>query len=363
MAEPPSSERGRLAERSMSPGEHTEPLLEVRDLKKFFRVKRGFPNPKTVVVRALDEISFTVEPGEAFGLVGESGCGKSTAGRAVLRLIEPDSGVVRYRGADVLGFDKTALRGFRRKMQIIFQDPYASLNPRRMVGKALAEPMQVHGLGSKAEIAERVQALLDEVGLPPAATHRFPHEFSGGQRQRIGIARALTLEPELLIADEPVSALDVSIQSQILLLMQKLQGSHRLSFIFISHDLGVVRYFCQRMAVMYLGRIVEIGQIPTIFDEPLHPYTRVLRDASPVPDPAARTAFAKIEGEVPSAVNPPAGCHFHPRCPHAMARCREVYPAWRWLGEGRGVACHLLDEGTTQPPAGRFGRGVDGTFG
>jgi peptide/nickel transport system ATP-binding protein len=318
-----------------------DPVLTVAGLRKFFTARRGFPRTRTVTVRALDGISFTVADGEAFGLVGESGCGKSTAGRAVLRLVEPDAGEIRFKGEDVRGADRTRLRLLRRKLQIIFQDPYASLNPRRMIGKALMEPMLVHGIADARESAARAEALLAEVGLPAAALRRFPHEFSGGQRQRIGIARALTLEPELIVADEPVSALDVSIQSQILLLLQKLQERRRLAFIFISHDLGVVRYFCQRMAVMYLGRIVETGPIPAIFKEPLHPYTRMLRDASPVPDPRVKVAMQKIEGEVPSAVNPPSGCHFHTRCPHVMPKCREVYPEWRQVDGERGVACHL----------------------
>jgi oligopeptide/dipeptide ABC transporter ATP-binding protein len=318
-----------------------ETVLKVAGLRKFFTVKRGFPRTRTVTVRALDGISFEVRAGEAFGLVGESGCGKSTAGRAVLRLIEPDEGSVTYKGENVLAAGKETLRALRRKMQIIFQDPYASLNPRRMIGKALVEPMNVHGVGVAAEREERAAALIAEVGLPKNALMRYPHEFSGGQRQRIGIARSLTLEPELIVADEPVSALDVSIQSQILLLLQKLQERRHLSFIFISHDLGVVRYFCQSMAVMYLGRIVETGRIPGIFKEPLHPYTRMLRDASPVPDPAHKVAMLRIEGEVPSAVNPPSGCHFHTRCPHVMDVCRKVYPEWTQVDAERGVACHL----------------------
>jgi oligopeptide/dipeptide ABC transporter ATP-binding protein len=322
-----------------------ETLLSVRDLKKFFHVRRGFPNPKTVTVRALDEISFDVERGQAFGLVGESGCGKSTAGRSVLRLVEPDSGSILFDGEDIAAASSARMRELRKRLQIIFQDPYSSLNPRMRVGKALAEPLLVHGLFGRKEAEERVQDLLEEVGLPRDAGIRFPHEFSGGQRQRIGIARALTLEPELIIADEAVSALDVSIQSQILMLLRSLQESHNLSFIFISHDLGVVRWFCQTMAVMYLGRIVEKGPIPQIFNEPLHPYTVILRNASPVPDPTARKAFERIEGEVPSAVSPPSGCHFHPRCPHAMEICRSVYPKWTQVDARRSVACHLYSEG------------------
>jgi len=327
------------------------PLLQVEGLRKFFTVKRGFPNPKTVTVRALDEISLSVEEGESFGLVGESGCGKSTAGRSILRLIEPDAGAIRFRGEDVMAADKARLRALRRQMQIIFQDPYSSLNPRRLVGNALAEPMRVHGLGSEAEIRAKVRAILGEVGLPADAAERFPHEFSGGQRQRVGIARALTVEPALIVADEPVSALDVSIQSQILLLLRSLQDRLGLSYLFVSHDLGVVRWFCRRMAVMYLGRIVESGPIPEIFTEPLHPYTRTLRDASPVPDPRKKVTLAKLEGEVPSATSPPSGCHFHPRCPKASDICREVYPAWREVAPGRGVACHLYGEGGTAGPA------------
>jgi len=317
-----------------------QPLLDVQALRKFFEVKRGFPNPRTLTVRALDRVSFRVAQGESFGLVGESGCGKSTAGRTLLRLLEPDGGRVLFQGEDLLGASPRDLRRLRRKLQIVFQDPYSSLNPRRMIGKALAEPMKVHGLARGRALTERVAALLDEVGLPVDAMYRFPHEFSGGQRQRLGIARALSVEPLLIVADEPVSALDVSIQSQILLLLKKLQAEHGLSFLFISHDLGVVRYFCQRMAVMYLGRIVEEGPIPDIYEAPLHPYTRMLRDASPVPDPANRVAFNRIQGEVPSAVSPPPGCYFHPRCPQAMEHCKTEYPAWREV-EGRGVACHL----------------------
>jgi oligopeptide/dipeptide ABC transporter ATP-binding protein len=318
-----------------------EPILSVAGLRKFFTVRRGFPDTRKITVRAVDSISFGVEAGEAFGLVGESGCGKSTAGRAILRLVEPDDGAIRFKGEDVRTASKAQLRLLRRKLQIIFQDPYASLNPRRMIGKALTEPMRVHAIADRSEAAERARAILAEIGLPADAMTRFPHEFSGGQRQRIGIARALTLEPELIVADEPVSALDVSVQAQILLLLQKLQERRGLAFIFISHDLGVVRYFCRRMAVMYLGRIVETGPIPDIFKEPLHPYTKMLRDASPVPDPRTKVAMLRIEGEVPSAVNPPAGCHFHTRCPHVMPICRTTYPAWRQIDGERGVACHL----------------------
>ncbi len=320
----------------------TGTLLEVERLSKTFQVRRGFLGGATGTVHALSNVSFSVGVGETFGLVGESGCGKSTAGRSILRLVEPDAGRVRFKGEDVLTARAAQLRRLRREMQIVFQDPYSSLNPRRTIGQTLAEPMAVHGLGGAGEIAETVRAVLAEVGMPSDAAAKYPHEFSGGQRQRIGIARALVLQPELIVADEPVSALDVSIQAQILVLLRGLQEHRKLSFIFISHDLGVVRHFCRRVAVMYLGRIVETGPVPAIFDEPLHPYTQALRSASPVPDPKARVAMAKLEGEVASALAPPAGCHFHPRCPHAMEICKRVYPAWTHVGKDRGVACHLF---------------------
>jgi len=321
-----------------------EPVLQVGHLSKTFVSKRGFPNPVTITVRAVDDVSFTVNAGEAFGLVGESGCGKSTTGRALLRLIEPDAGTVSYRGQDVRAAKGSALRAIRRKLQMVFQDPYASLNPRRSIGKTLAEPMQVHRIGDQKLIAERVRALLAEVGLPPTAAERYPHEFSGGQRQRIGIARALSVDPELIVADEPVSALDVSIQAQVLLLLRDLQARRGLSYVFVAHDLGVVRFFCQSVAVMYLGRIVESGPVEQVFNEPLHPYTQVLRQASPVPDPRARSIAVRIEGEVPSAASPPSGCHFHPRCPHAMPVCKTEYPKWTQASAARGVACHLHNQ-------------------
>src|SRR5262249_27038556 len=234
-----------------------------------------------------------------------------------------------------------ALRAIRRKLQMVFQDPYSSLNPRRSIGKTLAEPMLVHRIGERGQVAERVKSLLAEVGLPTTAAERYPHEFSGGQRQRIGIARALSVDPELIVADEPVSALDVSIQAQVLLLLRDLQARRGLSYVFVAHDLGVVRFFCQSVAVMYLGRIVESGPVEQVFNEPLHPYTKVLREASPVPDPRARSIAVRIEGEVPSAANPPTGCHFHPRCPHAMPVCKTEYPKWTQASAARGVACHL----------------------
>jgi len=319
------------------------PVLEVEGLRKHFVTRKGFPKPKTVVVRAVEDVSFRIHEGEAFGLVGESGCGKSTAARALLRLIEPDAGRIAWRGEDVRAAEGARLKALRRRMQIVFQDPYSSLDPRQSVGSALMEPMHVHGIATGAEARRRAAALLEEVGLPPAALDRFPHEFSGGQRQRIGIARALTVEPELIVADEPVSALDVSVQAQVLLLLKELRRRRGLAFLFVSHDLSVVRWFCDRVAVMYLGRIVEEGPAARVLADPLHPYARMLRDASPVPDPSRRGAMPRILGEIPSAANPPPGCPFHPRCTHATELCAREMPRWTAApGEGQGgVACHL----------------------
>lgn len=318
----------------------SKPLLKVEGLQTFFSIKKGFPNPVTHTVRAVDGISFYINKGETFGLVGESGCGKSTAGRSILRLVEPQAGKVVLSGQNVLDMDKNQLLEMRRKMQIIFQDPYSALNPRQTIGRILAEPLRVHRMGTKGEIRDRVLSLLKEVGLPAEAAHKYPHEFSGGQKQRVGIARALLFEPELIIADEPVSALDVSIQSQVLALMQGLQETHNLSFLFISHDLAVVRYFCTRVAVMYLGKIVEQGPAKQVFDNPLHPYTQALRGASPIPDPTLSRKMLRMEGEVPSPIDPPQGCHFHPRCPKRMDICDKEYPPQIELENGRSVACH-----------------------
>ncbi|MDT8420319.1 MAG: ATP-binding cassette domain-containing protein [Desulfuromonadales bacterium] len=317
-----------------------KPLLKVEGLQTFFTIKKGFPNPVTHTLKAVDGVSFHINRGESFGLVGESGCGKSTAGRSILRLVEPQAGQVKLSGQDVLTMDRQQLLEMRRKMQIIFQDPYSALNPRQTIGRLLAEPLHVHRIGTKGEIRERVLALLQEVGLPPEAANKYPHEFSGGQKQRVGIARALLFEPELIVADEPVSALDVSIQSQVLALMQGLQETHNLSFLFISHDLAVVRYFCTRVAVMYLGKIVEQGPAKLVFDNPLHPYTQVLRGASPIPDPTLSRQMIRMEGEVPSPLDPPKGCHFHPRCPKVMEVCKQQYPPQIELDNGRTVACH-----------------------
>jgi peptide/nickel transport system ATP-binding protein len=318
------------------------PLLTVENLVKHFAGPwRAFGTRASL--RAVDGVSFTVARGESLGLVGESGCGKSTVARCLLRLTEPDAGVVRFDGIEVRDLDRAGLRALRRRMQLIFQDPYASLNPRRTIEQTLVEPMRVHGTVAPAQIRERLAAALEEVGLPTDAGRRFPHEFSGGQRQRVGIARALVLQPEFIIADEPVSALDVSVQAQILKLLEDLRSRHGLSFLFVSHDLGVVRHVCDRVAVMYLGHIVEEAPIPAIFDEPLHPYTQMLRAASPVPDPRARFALPRITGEIPSAMNPPSGCVFHPRCPHAMPRCSIEVPVLKDVAAGRRVACFLHD--------------------
>ena len=322
----------------------SEPLLVVRGLAKTFRAKRGWPVPKTVAVRALDGVSFSVDRGEALGIVGESGCGKSTVARACLRLIVPDAGEVRFGGVDVVAAGSSELRALRRRLQIVFQDPASALDPRQRIADALGEPIRVHGIARGKEVERTVARLLDEVGLPPSAARRYPHEFSGGQRQRIGIARALALGPDLIFADEPVSALDVSVQAQILVLLEELRERRSLAFVFISHDLGVVRHFCQRVAVMYLGRIVEEGPVPAIFEEPLHPYTRLLKASSPVPDPDKAVAMNLQEGEPPSPVDPPSGCHFHPRCPFAMERCRTVAPALQEVAPGRNVACHLFPD-------------------
>ena len=315
------------------------PILDVRGLGRRFAVGGGmFRRPAQV--HAVVDVSFAVPERASLGLVGESGCGKSTLARCLMRLVEPDEGRIVFDGEDVMAADRAALRSVRRRMQMVFQDPYASLNPRRTVSQTLAEPLHVHGLRGR-EITDRVAAALAEVGLPPDSLKRFPHEFSGGQRQRIGIARALVLQPRFIVADEPVSALDVSVQAQVLKLLESLRERHGLSLLFVSHDLGVVRHVCDRVAVMYLGRIVEEAPVPEIFDEPLHPYTRVLRAASPVPDPKARFALPRVVGEIPSAMDPPTGCAFHPRCPSAMPRCSRERPPSVEVGAGRRVSCFL----------------------
>jgi oligopeptide/dipeptide ABC transporter ATP-binding protein len=318
------------------------PVLEVSGLVKHFPITRGVVRRKLVgLVRAVEDVSFEIARGETLALVGESGCGKSTTGRLVLRLMDPTAGSVRFKGEEIAGLDKQTLRRLRRHMQIIFQDPYASLNGRRTVRQTLEEPLKVHGVRNRGERHERANAILAEVGLPPQAMDRFPHEFSGGQRQRIGIARALVLNPELVVADEPVSALDVSVQAQILRLLDDLRQKRNLSFLFVSHDLGVVRHFCTQTCVMYLGHLIEVGPTEEILDRPAHPYAVLLRESSPIPDPTVRVAAARMEGEVPSPADPPSGCPFHTRCPRVMPACKTQRPILKPLDGHRQVACHL----------------------
>jgi oligopeptide/dipeptide ABC transporter ATP-binding protein len=302
------------------------PLLVVEGLKKYYPVRGGVFAAKIGDVRAVDGVSFEVKEGETLGLVGESGCGKSTLGRTVMRLEEPTDGRVYFEGKDLAHASKTELFQLRRDVQAIFQDPYSSLNPRMTVGEIVREPLLVHKIGTRAEQVEKVRALFETVGLTSEMMDRYPHEFSGGQRQRIGIARALALDPKLVIADEPVSALDVSVRSQVLNLMVKLQRERNLTYIFISHDLSVVEHVSDSIAIMYLGRIVEIGSADTVFAKPAHPYTRALLEAVPVPDPDARHESVPIKGEAPSPIAPPPGCPFHPRCPYAIPACKQAIP-------------------------------------
>ncbi|AMD44731.1 ATP-binding cassette domain-containing protein [Bordetella holmesii] len=314
-------------------------ILQVRNLVKRFESGGGWLGGQKQVVRAVNDVSFSVHRGQSLGLVGESGCGKSTVARTLLRLIEPDEGSIVFDGQDIRRAGGQAMRALRRRVQIVFQDPYASLNPRRTVRQALTEPLHVHRMGTPDEIARKVEQAIDEVGLPASTLDRYPHEFSGGQRQRIGIARALVLDPELIVADEPVSALDVSVQAQILQLLDRLKRDRGLSFVFVSHDLGVVRHFCDSVCVMYLGRIIEQGPTAQVLDTPRHPYSRVLRDSSPVPDPQARIRLMKIEGEIPSPTHLPPGCAFHPRCARAQADCKSAVPPLAGQGDRRLAAC------------------------
>jgi oligopeptide transport system ATP-binding protein len=323
----------------------TEPLLQVRGLRKWFPVRAGLFGRPRAYLRAVDDVSFDIQAGETFALVGESGCGKTTVGRSVLRLLEPTAGEVRFGGRDVGALRGRELRSLRREMQIVFQDPYASLNPRLPVGRIVGEALEVHGVASGGELDDRVAALLERVGLSASYRTRYPHEFSGGQRQRIGIARALALQPRFIVCDEAVSALDVSIQAQILNLLRDLQQEFSLTYLFISHDLNVVEHVADRVAVMYLGRIVENAPAAELFESPLHPYTRALLAANPVPDPDARPGPISLEGEVPSPLAPPTGCPFHPRCPRIFAPCAEIEPRTVAVGAGREVACHLHPEG------------------
>ena len=318
-------------------------LLEVTDLVKHFPVKSGVLIDREVgKVRAVDGVTFTLEPGETLGLVGESGCGKSTLSRTILQLLEPTSGSVRFEGTELTGLRRRQLRPLRRQMQMIFQDPYASLNPRKRVGQIVGDPMRLHGIASGSGLRARVQELLERVGLAPEHYHRVPHEFSGGQRQRVGVARALALKPKLIIADEPVSALDVSIQAQIINLLEDLQEEFGLTYLFVAHDLGVVRHVSDRIAVMYLGKIVELGPADQVYANPIHPYTLSLLSAVPIPDPRENRDREPLvlEGDVPSPANPPAACRFHTRCPHATDICSEVEPRLVDYGGGHWAACH-----------------------
>jgi oligopeptide transport system ATP-binding protein len=321
----------------------TRPLLEVRGLRMHFPVTEGIITQRKVgEVKAVDGIDFTVRRGETLGLVGESGCGKTTTGRCILRLERPTAGEILFDGVDIAKLERKELVALRRRIQVIFQDPYSSLNPRMKVGEIIAEPIMVHGIERDAARRNtRVRELLSVCGLDPKFADRYPHEMSGGQRQRVGIARALALEPEFIVCDEAVSALDVSIQAQVINLLEDLRERFGLTYLFIAHDLSVVRHLCQRVAVMYLGRVVELAACDELFDNPLHPYTQALLAAVPVPDPSveAERTFQPVKGEVPSPMNPPSGCVFHPRCPIAVERCKEARPELRELRPGHWVAC------------------------
>lgn len=318
-------------------------LLEVENLEVHFPVRQGLFSRVRQHVKAVDGVSLTVEAGETVGLVGESGCGKTTLGRAIIRLLEPTGGKVLFEGTDIATLSGSELRGRRREFQMIFQDPYGSLNPRMTVGQIVGEPLDIHGLAkTKEERRERIGQLLADVGLDPMHAQRYPHEFSGGQRQRIGIARALAVRPKLIVCDEPVSALDVSVQAQIINLLLDLQKEHGLAYLFIAHDLAVVEHISRRVVVMYLGRIVEEGESSVLVSAPKHPYTQALISAIPVVDPDSKRQRIVLPGDVPSPIDPPSGCPFHPRCPVAEDRCKTDVPALRDLADGHRVACHLV---------------------
>ncbi len=321
----------------------TKPILEVNHLKKYFEITGGIMGRHVGDVKAVDDISFSVNEGEILGIVGESGCGKSTAGKSILRLIEPTDGTVKFEDRDLTDLSKEEMRQLRKDVQIIFQDPYASLNPRHNVEKIIGEPLLVHGMTNAKERRERVQELLETVGLEAYHASRYPHQFSGGQRQRIGIARALANNPKLIICDEPVSALDVSVQSQILNLMEELRDKFQLTYVFIAHDLSVVKHISDRVGVMYLGRMVEMADKHSLYDQPKHPYTQALLSAVPVADPDIKRERIILEGDVPSPSNPPTGCAFHTRCPYAMDICHQVRPEFKKVDNRHSVACHLYE--------------------
>lgn len=324
--------------------DNNTPLLKVEHLHKEFPTGSGFMGGKfsKKVVSAVNDLSFEIRAGETFGLVGESGCGKSTTGRAIMHLVPPTSGKVYFEGRDISKMNKKELKAMRREMQFIFQDPYASLNPRMTIGEIISEPMVIHGIGTPEERIERVRELLDVVGLNPEHINRYPHEFSGGQRQRVGIARSFILRPKLIICDEPVSALDVSIQAQVLNLLKDLQKQYGTAYLFIAHDLSVVQHISDRVAVMYLGKMVELSDWKSLYAEPNHPYTQALLSAVPIPDPDVQQNRKRIilAGDPPSPIDPPSGCRFHTRCPIAQAKCSEEAPEFREIGEGHFCACH-----------------------
>jgi oligopeptide/dipeptide ABC transporter ATP-binding protein len=327
------------------------PLLQVRGLKKYFPIKSGFLSRQQRFVKAVDGLSFDIMENETVGLVGESGCGKSTAGRSILRLIEPTEGELLFRGQDICKLNNTQMRSLRRQMQIIFQDPFSSLNPRMTIEQAITDAVRVHGiLRDEDALHAMVRDLLTRVGLQPSYASRYPHEFSGGQRQRIGIARALALRPSFIVCDEAVSALDVSVQAQVINLLEDLQSEYKLSFLFIAHDLSVVRHISQRICVMYLGQIIESSGCDALFDEPLHPYTQALLSAVPHPNPNRKRKRIILKGDVPSPMNPPTGCRFHTRCPLAFDACKLVEPRPVEVEAGHTVRCHIYDRNITQVP-------------